>query len=283
MTDTTNQQIEEPKKKSPTPTPYMGKDRVFESKQEITKQADALRSTETSNEELPKKTTGTEHDYKKRYDDLKSHYDTKLSTWRKEKEEILTQLQTNKKSNVVMPKTPEEIEKFKQENPDVYDVIETIASMKTDSRVQDVEEHLNILREKEFELERQNAQRELLNHHSDFLELKDSEEFTEWLKDQPDNIAEGVTKNATDVRWAVRTIDLYKLDKGIGKPKSKSRKPSDAAKVVKTTTASQDITDKNQGKKIWTYEEISRLKPHEFVRLEEEIDLANREGRIREQ
>ena len=159
----------------------MGKDRVFESKQEITKEADALRSTETSNEELPKKTTGTEHDYKKRYDDLKSHYDTKLSTWRKEKEEILTQLQTNKKSNVVMPKTPEEIEKFKQDNPDVYDVIETIASMKTDSRVQDVEEHLNILREKEFELERQNAQRELLNHHSDFLELKDSEEFTKQL------------------------------------------------------------------------------------------------------
>ena len=81
----------------------------------------------------------------------------------------------------------------------------------------------------------------------------------------------------------MRTIDLYKLDKGISKPKSKSKKPSDAAKVVKTTTASQDITEKNNNKKIWTYEEISRLKPHEFVKLEEEIDLANREGRIREQ
>ena len=284
MTDTTDQQVEETKKKSPTPTPYVGKDRVFESKEEITKEAELLREQITpADEALPDKTTGTKHDYKKRYDDLKSHYDNKLSAWRKEKEEILVQLQKDKKSKVTMPKTPDEIEKFKQENPDVYDVIETIASMKTDSRVQDVEEHLNILREKEFELERQNAQRELLNHHADFLELKDSEDFVEWLKDQPDNIAEGVTKNATDVRWAVRTIDLYKLDKGIGKPKSKSRKPSDAAKVVKTTTASQDITEKNNNKKIWTYEEISRLKPHEFVKLEEEIDLANREGRIREQ
>ena len=130
LTDTTNQHIEEPKKKSPTPTPYMGKDRGFESKQEITKEADALRSTETSNEELPKKTTGTEHDYKKRYDDLKSHYDTKLSTWRKEKEEILTQIKTNKKTKEVMPKTTEEIKKLKQEKPEVNDRHETITTRK---------------------------------------------------------------------------------------------------------------------------------------------------------
>ena len=106
MTDITNQQVEEPTKKSPTPTPYIGKDRVFESKEEITKQADALRPTATSNEDLPEKTTGTKHDYKKRYDDLKSHYDTKLSAWRKEKEDILVQLQSDKKSKVSMPKIP---------------------------------------------------------------------------------------------------------------------------------------------------------------------------------
>lgn len=284
MTDTTNQQVEETKVKSPTPSPYVGKDRVFQTKEEITKEADSLKQKiEPAEDVLPEKNTGTKHDYKKRYDDLKSHYDNKLSEWRKEKEEILIQLQDNKKSNMAMPKTAEELQLFKQKHPDVYDVIETVASMKTDSRIQDVEEHLNILREKEFELSRQNAQKELLNHHPDFLDLKDSEEFVEWLKDQPDNIAEGVTKNATDVKWAVRTVDLYKLDKGIGKQKSKSKKPSDAAKVVKTTTASQDITDKNQGKKIWTYEEIARLKPHQFEKVEEEIELANREGRIREQ
>jgi|TARA_B100000073_G_C23739031_1_gene573147 hypothetical protein len=284
MTDTTNQQVEETKVKSPTPSPYVGKDRVFQTKEEITKEADSLKQTiEPAEDVLPEKNTGTKHDYKKRYDDLKSHYDSKLSEWRKEKEEILIQLQDNKKSNMAMPKTAEELQLFKQKHPDVYDVIETVASMKTDSRIQDVEEHLNILREKEFELSRQNAQKELLNHHPDFLDLKDSEEFVEWLKDQPDNIAEGVTKNATDVKWAVRTVDLYKLDKGIGKQKSKSKKPSDAAKAVKTSTASQDITDKNSNKKIWTYEEIARLKPHQFEKVEEEIELANREGRIREQ
>ena len=282
MTDTTNQQTEE--KNEPTLQPYIGKDRVFDSNEQIEASADLLREKITpAEDELPEKTTGSkpEHNYKKRYDDLKSHYDNKLSEWRREKEELLTKFQSGKKSNLKMPKTAEELEKFKTEYPDVFAVVETVASMQADSRVQDVEEHLNILREREFELERQNAQRELLNYHPDFLELKDTEEFTEWLKDQPDSIAQGVTKNATDVKWAARTIDLYKADKGIGKNKTKSRKPSDAAKAVKTTTASQDITDKNEGKKIWTSEEISQLKPHQYDRLEKEIDKARREGRIR--
>ena len=282
MTDTTNQQTEE--NNEPTLQPYVGKDRVFETDEQIETSADLMRKQTTPSEEASsEKTIGSkpEHNYKKRYDDLKSHYDNKLSEWRREKEELLTKFQSGKKSNLKMPKTAEELEKFKTEYPDVFAVVETVASMQADSRVQDVEEHLNILREREFELERQNAQRELLSYHSDFLDIKDTEDFTEWLKDQPDNISQGVTKNATDVKWAARTIDLYKADKGIGKSKTKSKKPSDAARAVKTTTASQDITDTNEGKKIWTSEEIVRLKPHQFEKYEKEIDKARKEGRIR--
>jgi len=282
MTDTTNQQTEE--NNEPTLQPYVGKDRVFQTDEQIESSADLMRKQITQSEEAAsEKTIGSkpEHNYKKRYDDLKSHYDNKLSEWRREKEELLTKFQSGKKSNVAMPKTPEELEKFKTEYPDVFAVVETVASMQADSRVQDVEEHINILREREFELERQNAQRELLSHHPDFLDIKNNEDFVEWLKDQPDNISQGVTKNATDVKWAARTIDLYKADKGIGKSKTKSRKPSDAARAVKTTTASQDITDTNEGKKIWTSEEIVRLKPHQFEKYEKEIDQARKEGRIR--
>jgi len=282
MTDTTNQQTEE--NNEPTLQPYVGKDRVFQTDEQIESSADLMRKQITQSEAAPsEKTIGSkpEHNYKKRYDDLKSHYDNKLSEWRREKEELLTKFQSGKKSNVPMPKTPEELQKFKAEYPDVFAVVETVASMQADSRVQDVEEHINILREREFELERQNAQRELLSHHPDFLEIKDNEDFVEWLKDQPDNISQGVTKNSTDVKWAARTIDLYKADKGIGKSKTKSRKPSDAARAVKTTTASQDITDTNEGKKIWTSEEIVRLKPHQFEKYEKEIDQARKEGRIR--
>jgi hypothetical protein len=35
-----------------------------------------------------------------------------------------------------------------------------------------------------------------------------------------------------------------------------------------------------QDKRVWSIKEISKLKPHEFDKLEKEIDLAKREGRI---
>ena len=53
---------------------------------------------------------------------MKRHYDQKVQEFKtKEKELSDAVQQTN--SNVPLPKTPEELEKFRQEYPDVYDVI----------------------------------------------------------------------------------------------------------------------------------------------------------------
>ena len=39
-------------------------------------------------------------------------------------------------------------------------------------------------------------------------------------------------------------------------------------------------TNSDSNKKTWTTSEIRRLKPHEYEKLEAELDLANAEGRI---
>ena len=51
-----------------------------------------------------------EVDFKKRYDDLKKHYDQKLETWKTEKSELENAIKesVSQKTNVQMPKTPEE-------------------------------------------------------------------------------------------------------------------------------------------------------------------------------
>jgi hypothetical protein len=219
------------------------------------------------------------HDYKKRYASLKSHYDKKLSEWRQEKEDLLTKVSKDKKENLKLPKTQEELEKFKQEYPDVYAIVETVAHMQADSRVGDIEEHLEILRDRERELERKNAQKELLALHPDFQQLKENQDFLDWLEEQPDSIAHGVTQNATDVKWAARTIDLYKADRGIGTTKYKS-KPTDAAKAVRTSSSTRDVANSSGKDKIWSLAEIGKLKAHEFEKLEAEIDAAVREGRV---
>jgi hypothetical protein len=101
----------------------------------------------------------------------------------------------------------------------------------------------------------------------------------DWLSVQPENISDGLYKNKSDVDWASRVIDLYKLETDHSRSKPKSRKRQDAAAAVtktRTTTANQISDDK----KIWTTSEISKLKPHEFESLEKELDKASREGRI---
>ena len=227
------------------------------------------------------KTDNDNHNFKKRYDDLKKHYDQKLSDWRQEKEDLLVSSKQTKKENIKLPKSQEDLAKFKEEYPDIFGIVETVAHMQADSRVSDIEEHLEILRDRERDLERSNAQKELLTVHPDFVELKENQDFIDWLEEQPESISNGVTQNATDVKWAARTLDLYKADKGISKTKSKRSNNNSAAKQVRTSTTAREIADPQGDKKIWTSDEISRLRPEQFAKLEKELDQASREGRIR--
>ena len=226
------------------------------------------------------KTDNDNHNFKKRYDDLKKHYDQKLSDWRQEKEDLLVSSKQTKKENIKLPKSQEDLAKFKEEYPDIFGIVETVAHMQADSRVSDIEEHLEILRDRERDLERGNAQKELLAAHPDFVDIKEDQDFIDWLEEQPESISKGVTQNATDVKWAARTLDLYKADKGI-KTKSKKSNSGSAAKQVRTSTTTREIADPQGDKKIWTSDEISRLRPDQFNKLEKELEQANREGRIR--
>ena len=224
--------------------------------------------------------TEEKHDYKKRYDDLKRHYDEKVKDFKqreKEMEEAMHTVAVN--PEISLPKSPEELEKFKQEYPDVYDVVETIASMKAQERSQGLQEELETIKEREQELKVQSAYRELLNNHPDFSEIKTDEKFLTWLDEQPESISDGIYKNNTDARWASRVIDLYKADVGISK-KKKTKSTEAAATAIKSPKA-KDITSEASGdKKIWKASQIARMKPWEFEKVEAELDAARAEGRI---
>ena len=184
-----------------------------------------------------------------------------------------------------LPKTAEELESFREQYPDVYDVVETISSLKANDRVSEVEDHLEVLRQKEEEAERITAEKQLTAMHPDFTELKQSDDFLKWLEEQPSSISDGVYRNNTDVRWAARVIDLYKAD--VGHTPAKSRRSGSnknqreqAAQAVTRTASNRGLESLGPDKKVWTVEEISRLKPWEFDKYEKEIDAASREGRV---
>ena len=222
-----------------------------------------------------------EVDYKKRYDDLKKHYDQKLDTWKSEKGELENAVQKSveQRTDVRLPKTPEELEEFKTSYPDVYAVVETVAHKKAEEQSKDLHKELETIREREKNLVVQKAYEELLRLHPDFDDIRKDEKFLKWLQTQPKSLSDGIYKNNTDAHLASRVLDLYKADSGINKkPSPKTR--SSAASAITPAQAREVKIDSNSGKRIWKASEIQKLKSWEFEKFEKEIDLARSEGRV---
>jgi hypothetical protein len=221
-----------------------------------------------------------EHDYKKRYDDLKKHYDTKLSEWKQEREtfSLESEMDQSFEEASIPDDSDTDIEQFKQEYPEVYNVVETISTKKTSKELEELKAEVNRLNEREKQLEAKGAYQQLLALHPDFAEIKKSEDFLSWLEDQPPSISNGIVDNSSDVQYASRVLDLYKADKGLNKKRGRPKRS--AAEAVTRTNAKTVSVNQDANKKTWTTSEIRKLKPHEFDKLEAEIDLANAEGRI---
>ena len=219
------------------------------------------------------------HDYKKRYDDLKRHYDGKIQEFKDKEKELEATLTQATRQHIPLPKSEEELEQFRQEFPDVYDVVETIATKKAGEKAQSLEQELESFKEKEQSARAQAAYQQLLNSHPDFDDIRVDEKFLSWLEDQPGSIADGILKNNTDAKLASRVIDLYKVDAGISKKRARKSQADAAASV--SSPKSRDVTNEASGdKRIFTATQIAKMKPWEFERLESEIDSARADGRL---
>ena len=227
--------------------------------------------------ESKKETPYKKPDYKKRYDDLKKHYDSKLNEFKSSEEDLLTQV---KQPEYRAPKSPEELEKFKTDYPDVYEVVETVAHMQSESKAKVLEERLSKLQERENDLVRQDAEKRLMNRHPDFEDIRNSDDFHEWAKEQHSSIQAWIYDNNDDADLASRALDLFKKDLGIDVPKAKSssKKPTkqSAADMVSTKTTSVEPNSE----KVWSEREIASMSMAEFDKYEQEISDAMQEGRI---
>ena len=213
--------------------------------------------------------------FKKRYDDLKRHYDSTLGKHKNEVSRLTTQLE-EKTESFKLPKSKEEIEVWRKKYPDVYDVISTIAHTKADEKSKQVQTKMKDLETAQANVAKDRAEVELSKLHSDFSDIRADEKFHEWVAQQDPTIQGWLYDNTSNANLAARAIDLYKMDTGITKKASVSRK--EASKAV-TSTSKRDIEAGE--KRIWSVTEIAKLKPQQFAEMEKEIDLARHEGRIR--
>ena len=235
-------------------------------------------NVEVENLETVKDTPYKKPDYKKRYDDLKRHYDSKLNEFKSREQELLEEA-TKNRTEYQAPKTEEELEKFKEQYPDVYEVVETVAHLQSESKAKVLEERLSKLQEREAEMIQQQAEQRLYDRHPDFDDIRNSDDFHEWAKEQPESIQQWIYNNADDADLASRAIDLFKKDKGIDVPKKETKsssKTKSAADMVSTKTTAVEP----KSEKVWSEREIAAMSMDEFDKYESEISEAMQQGRI---
>jgi len=215
--------------------------------------------------------------YKKRYDDLKKHYDSKVAEFKQREQELLAEAR-EVAPEYKAPKSVEELESFKKKYPDLYETVETVAHMRSEQQIADIRQEMLNIKKREADITRKEAETALKARHPDFEEIRNDENFHAWVKEQPNELQSWVYKNSNNADLASRAIDLYKLENGI--PQSKTSQPrkkaSSAADMVSTKTKSVDTREP----KIWTEREIARMSMDQFDKYEDEINQAISEGRV---
>ena len=265
---------------------HTGEDKPFESSESLFFEKPSNEVDESDDIEMAKQEEVVEQndtpykkpDYKKRYDDLKRHYDSKLNEFKSREQDLLEEASKNR-TEYQAPKTEEELEQFKTQYPDVYEVVETVAHMQSESKAKVLEERLSKLQEREAEISQQEAEKRLKEKHPDFDDIRNSDDFHDWAKEQPKSIQDWIYKNAEDADLASRAIDLFKKDIGLNTPekkKSSSKQTKSAADMVSTKTTSVEPTQE----KIWSEKEIAAMSMAEFDKYESEISEAMQQGRI---
>jgi hypothetical protein len=215
----------------------------------------------------------------KRWKNLKKTHDTKQEEWK----ELVANLQKEIDTLKVTPKIPqniEDLERLKQQDPELYSKVETIARQIVQTDTSEVKNQLDDINKREYELAKKEARKELLKAHPDVYDIVATEDFDNWKTIQPQEIKDWIEKNPNST-LAIRAIDLYKIDTGYkkeSKRNSKTISDDDASSLI-STRSTQVPADST--KKIWTRAEINRLSMDDYDKYEAEIDQAIREGRIK--
>jgi len=263
--------------------PFVSSDSLFFDTTATTEhdESDAIEAEKQEEVEATKDKPYKQPNYKKRYDDLKAHYDSRLDEFKAREQELIQEAVSNR-PEYKAPKSAEELEEFKKEYPDVYEVVESVAHIQSENQVAELQTRLDAIQERETEVLKREAEKDLRETHPDFDDIRNSDEFHEWAELQPEVIKDWIFNNPDDATLASRALDLFKKDIGLDvqqvtESTSNSKEATQsAADMISTKTTSVD--PKQQ--RVWSEKEIAAMSVAEFDKFEEEISNAMQEGRI---
>lgn len=213
-----------------------------------------------------------EKSFKKRYGDLRRHLAEKEKEWEAKFEQFKASTQT---TQILPPKSDEDIAAWARKYPDVASIVETIATKKAEEKLAQYKNKFDEYEKVTYETTRTKAMNAIRQAHEDFDELRKSDEFHNWAGEQPKWVQDALYENEEDARAVIRVLDLYKVDKGLT-PSAKKEKTKEAATLVTAKNkASMDFD--NDGEKILE-SRVAKMSADEFAKNEKKIMEAIRKG-----
>ena len=254
---------------------YSNEDKLKREEEEL-EQLMAEQKGEVQQEE-PEPENAEEKSFKKRYGDLRRHQQEKEKELSAKIEALQSQLSEATKKEINLPKSDEDIEAWAAKYPDVAAIVETIAIKKAKEQAAVLEERVRAVDELQMTATREKAEAELLRYHPDFEDIRETDDFHNWVNEQPQSIQDALYENASDARTAARAIDLYKADKNITTKKKTKTTDKDAARSVNARN-SRSKPDTSDSSKAILESDVQKMSAQEYEKMSDDIMEAIRTG-----
>lgn len=257
----------------------------IEREEEELKQLSQPRSEENKNEDNDDNVnvgddnlSAEEKSFKKRYGDLRRHSQQQQAMLQKQIDELREQLTQSTQQQIKLPTSEEELAKWAESYPDVARIVETIAIKKAQEQAAALEERIKAIDEKEKLTAREKAELELMKLHPDFDKIRDTDDFHNWAEEQPRWVQQALYDNDTDARAAARAIDLYKIDRGITKTKTKKDDSGAAHSIATKSSKSAPSSDDQDG--VIYESQVAKMSSRQYEQNIEAIQKAMQSGKF---
>jgi len=245
-----------------------------EEKEEVKEASEEKKEAkEPESKEEDKELSAEEKTFKKRYGDLRRHMAEKEKEWEEKLKKMEERMGNS--TDIVPPKSDEDIREWQKKYPDVAGIVQTVAERIADEKFKGAEDRLKELDAMAYETQRKSAEQKIREAHSDFDKLRDSDEFHDWAEKQPKWVQDALYENEDDPASVIRVIDLYKVDNNMT-PSAKKKKEKEAASSVKAKSTPSIDADES-GKK-FRESEVQKMSDKEFEAKMDDINEAMRSG-----
>ena len=216
-----------------------------------------------------------EKSFKTRYGDMRRHLAAKEKEYNAKIKELEDKLGETKK--LVPPKSDEDLQAWVDKYPDVAGMVETIADKRAKQMFDKANIQLEELNKAKEEATRSRAENEIRKAHEDFDQLRDSDQFHNWVEEQPKWVQNALYENTDDAASVVRVIDLYKVDNGLTRSDKKNKTKAAASLVDRGSKTKVDPTESSD--KI-RESDIAKMSDAEYAKNADKITEAHRSGKI---